>query len=178
MTMSAFDPQAVSKHRATTHDVRRTADLLAELGDTTDGVESRERIGAALRRPGLWRAQAVTNIQQHLEQQLFTLIRRVEIGHAALVARLFRPIVRFTIDAVEIIEDLLTWPHGSQRYRFRAWRSKANASCFSRPPSTKISSCGTQRSASKRKEPPRPLQEWATRPSPAKAAIPSRSVPT
>src|SRR2546426_808505 len=68
MTMSALDPHAVSSASATTHDVRRTKYLLAELGDPANCVERGEWIAGWI---GWWLvlrlAQAVANIEQDFE---------------------------------------------------------------------------------------------------------------
>src|SRR5262245_18661078 len=96
MTMSAFGAQAARSEITTTHDARRTWFLLAKLGDATNGVERGDRIGA---RGWLGRrlAEPVANIEQHLEEQLFTLVGGVEVGHPALVSQLLRAIVGFAV---------------------------------------------------------------------------------
>src|SRR5712671_568425 len=123
ITRSALEAQAVSNASATTHDIRRTKYLLAELGDTTDGVERRHRTGAGV---GLFRlrgsAHGVANVEQDFQQQLLALIRGIEIDHAAVVFGRLGALVRFSINGLEIVENLLSrsWTHRGERYRFRA----------------------------------------------------------
>src|SRR5437667_5875780 len=122
ITRSAVEPQAVSNASATTRDARRTRYLLTELGDCADGIDGRERIGSRIGRR-LWlggSAQAVADTEQHFEQQLFALIGRVEIGHTAIILCRLGSLVRFTVHRVQIVENLLAWPHDCQRYRFLA----------------------------------------------------------
>src|SRR5688572_18215185 len=178
--MSALEPQPLSARSATTYDARRTRYLLLpEFRDSPNRVERRDRIAARL---GLGRRlrDAVPNVQQHFEQQLFALISGVEIGHAALITSFLRAIVRFAVHRIEILENLLAraWTHASVRYRFRPCHSKANAFSFSPLRSTRISSCGIPRSASKRRRPAPRWQEWVRRPTQGNAAIRSPSTPT
>src|SRR5207302_10401649 len=119
MTRSSVEAQAVSTARATTRDARRTRYLLTELCDSADGSDGRARIGPRIGRR-LWlggSAQPVADIEQHFEQQLFALIGRVEIGHAAIILCRLGALVRFTVNRVQIVEDLLAWPHDCHRYR-------------------------------------------------------------
>src|SRR5207237_4233579 len=100
ITRSALEPQAMSSASATTHDVRRTKDLLAELGDPADGVQRGHRADA---RVGLrlWlrgTAHGVANVEQDLKQQLFALICGIEIDHAAVVFGSLGALVRLSID--------------------------------------------------------------------------------
>src|SRR2546425_12021555 len=115
ITRSALEPQAVSNASATTRDARRTSYLLTELGDSADGIDGRERIGSRIGRR-LWlggSAEPVADIEQYFEQQLFALIGRVEIGHAAIVLCRLGALVRLSIHRIEVVEDLLAWPHDS-----------------------------------------------------------------
>src|SRR6266487_3307427 len=111
MTMSALDPQAASSASAATY-AERTADLLPESSDAANGVESGHGIAARVGRLLLrWPADPVANVEQHLEQQLFALVGGIEICHTTNVLQRLGPIVGLTVDRVEIVENLLAWPH-------------------------------------------------------------------
>src|SRR6266511_3697116 len=121
MTMSALEPQAASRANVTTHHVPRTTHLLAELGDPANGVQRGEWVAARI---GwcLWLrpTDPIANIQQDLKEQLLALVGGVEVGHPALVLQRLGAIVGLTVDRVEVVENLLAWPHRSERYRFLA----------------------------------------------------------
>src|SRR5438552_7202967 len=113
---SALEPQAVSNASATTRDARRTRYLLTELGDSTDRIDGRERVGSRIgRRLRLGgSAQPIADIEQHFEQQLFALISRVEIGHAAIILCRLGALVRLSIHGIEVVENLRSEEHTSE----------------------------------------------------------------
>ena len=121
MTMSALEPHAVSSTNPATYDARRTTDLLAKFCDATNGVQRGEWVAARI---GwcLWLrpTDPIANIQQDLKEQLLALVGGVEVGHPALVLQRLGAIVGLTVDRVEVVENLLAWPHRSERYRFLA----------------------------------------------------------
>jgi len=45
---------------------------------------------------------------------LLALVGGIEIGHATLVLQRFGAIIGLTIDRVEIVENLLAWPHAQK----------------------------------------------------------------
>src|ERR1041384_5949642 len=116
MTISAWDPQAASRTSETTHHVPRTTHPLAELGDPANGVECSNGIACRFRFWRRGRTQSIANVEQYLKQELLALIGGVEICHATLVLRGLGTVVGFTIDRVEIIENLLSraWTHAQK----------------------------------------------------------------
>src|SRR6185503_95908 len=107
MTMSAFLPHAPTRReRRTAHSALRTAHALPEAREAADRVERGDRIATRVSL-GLGLLNAVTNVEQHLEQQLLALIRSIEVGHAAFVLRRLGELVRFAIHGLEVIEDVL-----------------------------------------------------------------------
>src|SRR5437660_2890981 len=86
---------------------------LSKFGDAADRLQRGDRIGRGWGRRGIprivgaARGQPISNVEQHLEQQLLSLVRRVEIDHAALVPARAGPLVGFAVYGFEIVEDSL-----------------------------------------------------------------------
>src|SRR6185369_14394068 len=121
MTMSAFGEQAASTESAMTHDAQRKRFLLAQFGDAANRVERGHGISArCLRcRGGSGSSEPIADVQQDFEQQLLALVGGVEVRHATFVARFFCAVVGFSIDSVQIVENLLArpWTHAGKSYR-------------------------------------------------------------
>src|SRR5258708_39519797 len=61
-----------------------------------------------------WPADPVANVEQHFEQQLFALVGGIEIGHPTLVLQRLGAIIGLAVDRVEIVQNLLAWPHAQK----------------------------------------------------------------
>src|SRR5207247_2611335 len=121
---------------ASTHTVS-----LAELGDAADRLERRDGVGrrgaggVCFGLGGRY-GERVTDVEQHLEQQLLALIGGVDVGHPRLVAGGFGALIGLAVNRLEISEDPFawSWTHGRERYSFAVCASKAKRYSFS--PST------------------------------------------